>query len=497
VHNSRSIARLALALVLALGGVLAAMAQEGPIILKDVDFQVKGRTLGFVLRQKLEADGPILGKSFPDLDSFEAFVADRRQVLLNNRVLASVEASYDLTPNAEGGNDAVIHFAVADTWNLIALPQPKYDSNTGLTLYVKGRDYNFAGSMQTLTLDLSYVSDTASNKSMEVSTGFTLPFRAMSLEWTLGLSQDLQYWTDGTFRSGSSASLGLSIPGLGFPANASLTQGFYYNADQYTASEPDPYFLSEAAAVSASIPTGIELGGLGGLYYGPSLSLSQNWWPGAELTYAGRAGLIASLGNSLSAGRTDWTGNMRTGTSVSLNSSPAYNISTDTTTLDLSATLSSYDSWFDRRLGLAARVTVLDRVVGAPYALGGYLRGIIDERLYGVGGVFANFSVPVKLFDFPTHLLIKKNWLDFELQAQPFMDVAVVAPNHLVTTSSNWLWATGGLEFLVFPVIMRSFIVRASAGFDLRNVLKTHSLTRKAPDGYIPYEIYFGTGLAY
>ena len=43
-----------------------------------------------------------------------------------------------------------------DTWNLIALPYFKYDSNSGLLLALRGRDYNFFGTMQTLTLNLDY-----------------------------------------------------------------------------------------------------------------------------------------------------------------------------------------------------------------------------------------------------------------------------------------------------------------------------------------------------
>jgi outer membrane protein assembly factor BamA len=494
MRNKGSVSRRAIALLALVMGAAALWAQEAPFVIRGVDFEVKGRTIGFVLRQKIEDDGPVAGRKFADREALEAFIAEKKQILVNNRVLASVESSYDETPNEGGWVDVDLHFAVVDTWNLIALPQPKYDSNSGLTLYVKGRDYNFAGSMQTLTLDFSYVSDTASNKSIELSTSFTLPFRAMSLEWTLGLSQDLQYWTDTTLRSGSSASLGLAIPGLGFPANVSFTQGFSYNVDKPDY-EPDPYFLSESFSLSASIPTGIELGSLGELSFSPSLGLSRNWWPSTDLTYAGRAGTIASFANGFSVGRSDWTGNMRKGTTISLSGSQAYNISFDSISVDLSGTLSAYRNWFDRRLGMVARLTVVDRIVGDRYALGGYLRGIIDERLYGVGGVFANFSVPVKLFDFPTHLLIKKNWLDFECQAQPFLDVAAVAPNRGVTTSTSWIWAAGGLEVLVFPVIMRSFIVRASIGFDLRNVLRTRSLTATASDGYRPYEIYFGTGL--
>jgi hypothetical protein len=39
--------------------------------------------------------------------------------------------------------------------------------------------------------------------------------------------------------------------------------------------------------------------------------------------------------------------------------------------------------------------------------------------------------------------------------------------------------------------------VRASVGWDLKNVLATHSLTATTPDGYSPYEFYLGLTLLF
>jgi len=87
--------------------------------------------------------------------------------------------------------------------------------------------------MQTLDLDLSYVSDTASNKSGEVATSFSLPFQALGAVWSVGVSEDFQAWTTGTLRSSSTASLTYDIPGIYFPASVTATQGLYLNPDVY------------------------------------------------------------------------------------------------------------------------------------------------------------------------------------------------------------------------------------------------------------------------
>jgi hypothetical protein len=505
MKSKMAFARAALAAAILIASI-AAYAQTAPFVIRGVEFTVKGRPLPFVLRQKLESDGPIIGKSFPDIAALDAFVEDRRQVLANYRQLESVEASRDLSPASDGSTDVILRFAVVETWNIVALPQPKYDSNTGLTLYVKGRDYDFAGSLQTLNLDLSYVSDTDGNKSVGLATSFSYPFQAAGLEWTADISESFRAYTNRTLISGSSAGLTLNIPGLGFPASVSASQGFYYNPDyppDLTKQNPpaDRFYLGESLAASASIPTGVNAGALGAIYYQPSLSLTQNWWPTADLTVYGRPGLALASSNTLTAGRIDWLGNMRKGVSASVTGTFSYNLRYSDFVTALQGTGNFHANW-DGRIGIAARLTARARVTGHfpddnYQDLGGELRGILDKRGNGVGGAYVNLSLPIKLFDFPTHVIIKKNWLDFELQAQPFLDAGLILPKWGAMPGSDSLFASGGLEFLVFPTAMRNFIVRASAGWDIRSVLKNRSLTAKASDGYSPYEIYFGTGLAY
>lgn len=489
----------------------AAFAQEGPFIIKSVDFQVKGRSIPFVLMQKIEADGRVIGKSFNDEASLDAYIEDRRQVLINTRLLASVESSRDIAPNPQGGSDVSVYYTVVDTWNIIALPEPKYDSNTGLTLYVKGRDYNFFGSMQTLNLDLSYVSDTASNKSGEVATAFSLPFQALGAAWSLGVSEDYQAWTTGTMRSSTTAGITYNIPGINFPASVTATQGVYLNPDVYQTQVVgfDSAYMSEFLSATASIPLALKLGGLGYASYSPTLAMSQNWWPGTTLDVYGRQGFGLSLKNILSFGRADWMGNMREGAVVQVSSANSYNLFYTDFIWDLNASATAFADYL-RKIGISGRLVAQARPVGHFPAddvinMGSNLRGIVDNRITGVAGLYANVSVPVKLFDFPTHKIIKKDWLDFELQAEPFVDAAVVLPSWQWPSQSDWaspdkspFWLTGGLEFLVFPTAIRNFIVRAMIGWDLVSVSQTLNLKTSAPrDGQSPYELYFGTGVAY
>jgi hypothetical protein len=491
--------------------LFAAMAQEPEAAeaasfasyeIRSVDFEVRGNTIPFVLRQKIEEDGPFVGRSFPDLASLELFIEDRRTVLANNRVLESVESRYALTGEAGGSAEVAVVYSIIDTWNIMAFPMPDYSSDDGFKFYIKGKDYNFLGSMEPLTLNALYAYDENGNQSFEAYASFKYPFKAISLEWSLGLSEDLEIWfAEGSFASSTGVDLTLNLPNLGFPASVTMSQGFHYNEDEPAAVEPDPFFLSNGLRFDAAIPLGLEISSLGPISYGFSAGLDANYWPGDTLEIAERQGVSIKHKDSLSSGRVNWVGNMRTGSSIEASSSQTVYMDSGGLTWDLALEYSAFASFWNGRAGLAARVAALDRPTtraGNPIdTIADRLRGIRGGRVQGVAALAANFGFPVKLFDFPTHSLIKKDWLDFELQAQPFADLAIVLPQTIsLKPTKDWLWAAGGLELLVYPKRFRSVIVRAGAGWDLLSVLATKSLTASSPrDGASPYEIYFTTGL--
>jgi hypothetical protein len=496
---NRATRHLIASLVLAVAALAMAGAQEaplssGPYVIQSVDFQIKGVTREFVLRGKV--DIPI-GKSFPDRASLEAYIADKRQVLLNERVLASVDAGYDAVPNEAGGFDVALHFSTVDSWNIIALPKFQYDSNNGLLLSVRGRDYNFLGSMRTLSLNLNYTFDENSRQGFGASAGFTMPFIALGHEWAISFSDDFAIYPDGTPTT-STTSVGLSVTfkELGFPITLSASQGLSFNPEGLSA-DPDPYFLSEYASISCDVPTGLSLGENLEVRYAPSASFAYNWAFDGPLGYGGRQGPSLSLSQNLYFGRADWMGNQREGLVASISNSNSFSIPTTTWSCYLDASARAYTNWKEK-IGIASRLQAFARLTGSERtSQGGSLRGILDSRIHGVDGVFLNVDLPIKLFDFPTHVIIKKNWLDFEMQASPFLDFGL-AKRDGVAISADDFWYAGGLEVMVFPVVMRSFIVRASIGFDLDAVLKNKSLTAASPkDGASPYEIFFGIGLHY
>lgn len=476
-----------------------------PYAIGSVSFAIEGRTAESALRRSLEAEGPFVGAAFATKAELEALVAERRQALANNRVFASVEASVEYAERAGGVSEAAVAFAVRDTNNIVVLPEPKYDSNAGLSLTLKGRDYNFLGSMRSLELDLGYTSENLNDTayhSFNGETNFVLPFRALGQDLSFGLYEDAALWTAGTAKSATAASLGWAPSGLGFPASVKAIGGIHYNDDlPASGSDPlrdvDPLFLSTSALAKATIPLGLSISALGEVRLEPRLSFTESWWPGTALSYPKRDGASAQAEASLKAGRIDWQGNFQDGAALE-----ARLIGTEYFGLAdfVGEARASYEGHWafgategaegGLAWGLAARASALGRPLGAfpgdeLQDLGSYLRGVVDARIDARYGAFLNLSAPVKLFDFPTHAIIGKDILDFELQAAPFVDAAYIAGS--ADGSGDGPWASAGLELAVFPKAFRSFIVRASFGYDL--------VRGDGAGSFGPYEIYIGTGL--
>jgi len=118
----------------------------------EIDFDIDGRTRPFALL----ANGEFReGERIYGKENLEKYISLKRQLLLNQRVLEEVNIEYSLgAVEKDGAIPVSLIIFVKDTWNLIILPYPKYDSNEGFSITIKARDYNFLGTMSALKFDL-------------------------------------------------------------------------------------------------------------------------------------------------------------------------------------------------------------------------------------------------------------------------------------------------------------------------------------------------------
>ncbi len=483
---------LFLGILLILYAPFIAFSEENIVYtLRSVSFKITGVTRERVLRQKANIT---TGIEFATLEDFERYLEQRRQTLLNERVLADVKAEYTLEKGDEGRIFIDITFITQDSWNIIALPYFKYDSNEGLVLSARGRDYDFLGSMQTLILNIDYRIDQSGRHSYGGLASMNLPFQLAGYDASVSIYEDLAVHADNRPTS-SISNLGFSVvfPTRSHPVTLSLNQGFQINPDE-AYSDIDPYFLVSSLTASSSITSGFSAGQYGQVSYVPALTASLNWRPG-EMVRDDRKGFKLTFSHGLHFGRVDWINNMRRGMEGHLTNTDAYNLMTRVPTLDFDGSY-VYHTTKGGTIGFEGRFVGFYSFTNTTRSnLGAYMRGIIDGRLWGGAAAFLNLQVPLKLFDFPTHVIIGKNWFDFELQMTPFVDLGYCRQN-LGDAFGDSAWYTAGLEFSVYPLRMRTFIVRASAAFDLDAVIRNSSLTAPSPrDGYSPYEIFFGLGL--
>ncbi|MCX7656545.1 MAG: hypothetical protein N2Z76_08485 [Treponemataceae bacterium] len=454
--------------------------------IRHISFYREGISQPYALRNAAELTE---GETLIGKDSLEQYIQEKKQLLLNQRALASVRVEYTLAEADPDGRIPVdLNIYTKDTWNIIALPYFKYDSNTGLELSAKARDYNFLGTLQPLKIDLGYTIDREPLEELDFKQGTlfieldsNFPFKAFDLDWNLDSDHSFGYTYQYGFEYKTTTGLGVSFP-VGFTIlTVKAYQGFYVNeenSDDYKATEgerfADYWYLSNWLETSWEIPTGFKINGLGKLTYTPSARLQYNYRPGGEIGQQ-RIGPTGSFSHTLSFGRTDWIGNFRRGLEVSFANNNTYNFYKKNWSKDITATIMGHYPVFSW-LGLSSRLYGA-YYVDDPNTSGAQpIRGILASSVTAQYGVYLNTNFFFRLIRFVPSEWFGKKWMalfDFEQQWSPFFDMALVKdPVHGREFSLQQAITTAGLEVVTYPYFMRSFYVRISVGFDIQEALR-------------------------
>jgi hypothetical protein len=172
--------------------------------------------------------------------------------------------------------DLVIY--VKDSWNIIAFPVPQYSTNTGFSIILKGRDYNFFGTMSPFRIDLGYHYNEHSQHFFSLLFDFDIPFIAFGKYWIFDFDHFFEYKPH--FSS--------------------------------------PLFYMNTTGLSVQLP-------LAELTYIPGFSVTFNnglpEWPHSTDSI----GHFLSFSHSLSFDRINWIDNFRRGSHISIGNSFGYN----------------------------------------------------------------------------------------------------------------------------------------------------------------------------
>ena len=188
--------------------------------IESVEYSIKGFTKAGPLSAKVPIDK---NRLFFSREEFDAYIAELNTEFHNMRTIESHEITFDFLEPQNNITPVKLKIHVKDTWNIIALPYPSFDSNRGLQFKLKLKDFNFLGSLEPLTMDLIYNRNNAGKSSFELGSKFTLPFyiNPVKLLWdtNMGISidQDKKFGFD--FGTGLSGSYKLGVDWLTLTAD--------------------------------------------------------------------------------------------------------------------------------------------------------------------------------------------------------------------------------------------------------------------------------------
>ncbi len=475
--------------------------------IRNIYYEIDGRTREYPLEKNLDIEKRNIYNSKKD---FEAYVKDLEVKLLNQRVLQSGEISVSYGEKDEDGIiPADLLIKASDTFNYVLVPFPKFDSNDGLNLKLKFKDYNFFGSMNTLNADIDYEYDPYDDTAHTVggNLSFTIPFKLFEQEFTWSVDTSVYFPIGEPVDIDFSTTLAYERELIPFrlEMNAGITQAAYvYPRDDHEELYSDPYYLSNTLYIN--FPLIIYTHSyIGDLTWTPQLAFTGRWAFGS-LTDDDLRGASITFSHYASFGRYDWVENYRKGFSLSASNSFSYNPITTKKEIAVAFSAIGYMPIFSF-LGVYSRGYFMydwESDGDLQVDMGSYMRGIIDERIETDMAFFFNIDLPIKILDIDFERTTGVGWTKFinlEAHLSPFFDFGLTHDQYTGRYFSfKDAWYSGGIEVIVFPDKLRSVYARASLGFDLKELFTNgfdFTASAKREGGGSIMEIFIGVGLEY
>jgi len=482
---------------------------ESIYIINSINFEIDGHTKPYALLYYGELAE---GEEIKGLSNLQKFIRDKQQLLYNQRVLESVRIEHTTGSVREDGKypvDLVIF--VKDTWNIMAIPRPKYDSNTGWDITLKARDYNFLGTMSPLRVDIGYQYDQDGKHYISTMLDSDIPFRLFGLNWNFDFDHfynyrpNLELHQQHYYRN--KTGLSVELPVKQTLLSVGISESFYINQENPVRYRGEygrvheGLYMSTNPYISWKIPTGLHYSDLGEVNYTPSLSAAFvhefQEWPVPDF----RKGPFITFSHNLSFGRINWIGNFQSGATARISNSFSYNF------YDLSHSEQPWGSNFSIKaighkkifdfMGISAMI-MYRHYFFDDYndEAGDALRGILDNKVKSNAMLSFNFDFPIRVFKFRPSQWSDNNKIlrifDFDFHAAPIIDFAFYEynnpeePNNQKVFGLENLLLTAGMEVIIFPERWRSLFLRISFGLNLSPGKKSNT-----------YEIFIGTEFHY
>ena len=301
----------------------------------SLSYETSGRTKPYALERNIST----LPEShiFPNEREFTSYLEKIRLQIMNTRMFATV--TFVFTTKEENGIAlADVVFKTKDSHNVLVLPKPSLDSNSGIEVKFKLKDNNFLGLMNTLNIDFNGrlgnedTPDDWSKVTFGINFSYDYPFSYWITNdvWSNSFTFD---WEIGEDKPEFSVKTGLTI---GFPVgqhelDLTFEQGMKRDASYIDFG--DELYFTESATLSMPFVLG-HIEDTTPVKYTPFVSLSYIWDMDGidELNTDLIRTPVASIGQTFGFSRINWdkVNNFRNGWYFSTTQQFAVNFHDDT-----------------------------------------------------------------------------------------------------------------------------------------------------------------------
>jgi hypothetical protein len=513
-------ARVFVLLFFVRGGTAGAQETDDSVYyIREITFDITGRTKEYALARNC---GIRKGDEVTGMAALVSYIEGDRQTLINRRELQRADINFTLAePDNDGRVPVDVTIRTVDTRNFVILPEPKYSSNTGWSPAIRIRDYNFLGLMSLLNITVRYRYQDGedvmySRSGANLIAGVEIPFRAFGYDWKFKTENTLSYYSDEPFSYGSVNGVYVDVPFRNTTFTFGFDQGLHFGKEYdnwrkhiYGVNIEDVWYGSYTAYGEWKIPLPVETEFLGGLAYKPSVSGNIGYaFRGEDLNELN--GPSVDVSQKLGFNKADWAGNFRRGADIYIKNVNEYNFFfnewNNSITANAAVHLVLTDFFGISVRGMFTRWFYDDgsTLNETRRRAGEQVRGMDDDALAAKSMFVFNFDFTFHVFNFMFSEYFNKEKLrliDFEFQAAPVLDIAVVDGievdrkrnfmRDITYDPRDWI-VSGGLEMFVFPLAFRSVYIRASAVWNLNKLADSENLP-----GRDDWEAYIGFGHHY
>ena len=483
---------------------------EKIFVINSYEYIIKGITKPYALNYRAEFK---TGEEITGQANLEKFIRDKTQIIYNQRVIESVSIEHTVGEAGEDGKYPVdLKIFTKDTWNIMAIPRPKYDSNTGFDISIKARDYNFLGTMSPLRLDLGYQRNNEGQNFYTVMLDSDIPFYLFGLNWNVDFDHDYTYRPDVKNNDGKAVphyyrnitGISVELPFRRTVFTIGFAEWFIYNQENATRYRKEfgrfteGLYLSSRPYVSWKIPIGEHYYDLGEFIYTPRISATFNHELPLWTIPDYRKGPFLYFSHNIQFSRINWHGNFQRGAAASISNSNSFNFfdhknGKNPWGTNFSISAKGY-TMLGKNVGLTSRIMYKHFFLDDYEDYGGnVIRGVLDNKIKADYLFAMNFDLPIRVLKLrPSNWSERNRFLrifDFDLHVSPVVDIGFYNNvNTLAPFGLENMLLGGGLELIIYPERWRSLFLRISVALGLQ--------TGKLSDGFTR-EIFIGTELFY